>query len=72
LCRNLPLKHVTEGKIGIRIEVTGRQRRRRKLLLDEDLILENAVRSTRSRLVENWLCKSLWTCGRADNRMNEF
>ena len=36
LCRNCLLKHVTEGKIQGRIEVTGRRkRRRRKQLLDD-------------------------------------
>ena len=36
LCRNCPLKHVIEGKIEGRIEIMGRQgRRRRKQLLDD-------------------------------------
>jgi len=35
LCRNCLLKHVTEGKIEGRIEVTGRGGRRRKQLLFE-------------------------------------
>jgi hypothetical protein len=35
LCRNCLLKHVIEGKIEGRIEVTGRWGRRRKQLLDE-------------------------------------
>jgi replicative superfamily II helicase len=35
LCRNCLLKHVVEGKIEGRIEVTIRQGRRRKQLLDD-------------------------------------
>jgi hypothetical protein len=35
LHRNLLLKHVIEGKIEGRIEVTGRRARRRKKLLDD-------------------------------------
>ena len=34
LCRNCLLKHVTEGKIEERIELTGRRGRRRRQLLD--------------------------------------
>jgi hypothetical protein len=35
LCRNCLLKHVIEGKIEGRIEMTGRRGRRRKQLLDD-------------------------------------
>jgi hypothetical protein len=35
LCRNCLLKHVIEGRIEERIEVTGRQGRRRKQLVDD-------------------------------------
>jgi hypothetical protein len=35
LCRNCLLQRVTEGKIQGRIEVTGRQGRRRRKLLDD-------------------------------------
>jgi hypothetical protein len=35
LRRNCLLKHVTEGKIGVWIEVAGRRGRRRKQLLDD-------------------------------------
>jgi hypothetical protein len=35
LCRNCLLKHVTEGKMEGRVEVTGRRGRRSKQLLDE-------------------------------------
>jgi hypothetical protein len=34
LCRNCLLKHVIEGKLEGKIEVTGRQGKRRKQLLD--------------------------------------
>jgi hypothetical protein len=50
LRRNCLLKHVIEGKIKGRIEVTGRGGRRRKQLLDDhkEKILEIARGSTRS------------------------
>jgi hypothetical protein len=35
LCRNCLLKHVVEGKIERRIEMTGQRRKRRKQLLDD-------------------------------------
>jgi hypothetical protein len=35
LCRNCFLKHVIEGKTEVRVEVTGRQERRCKQLLDD-------------------------------------
>jgi hypothetical protein len=35
LCRNCLLKHVIERKIEVRLEVTGRRRKRRKQLLDD-------------------------------------
>jgi hypothetical protein len=35
LCRNCLIKHVTEGKIEGRIEMTGRRGRRRRQLLDD-------------------------------------
>jgi hypothetical protein len=35
LCRNCLLKHVIEGKIEDRVEMTGRRRRRHKQLLDD-------------------------------------
>jgi hypothetical protein len=59
LRRNCLLKHVIEGKLEGRIEMTGRRGRRRKQLLDdlkEKKILEIETRSTRSHPVEN----SLW------------
>jgi hypothetical protein len=35
LRRNCLLKHINKGKIGGGIEITGRQKRRRKQLLDD-------------------------------------
>jgi hypothetical protein len=60
LRRDCLLKHVIEGKIEGRIEMTGRRGRRRKQLLDD---LEKTERgSTRSHSVENSLSKRLWIC----------
>jgi hypothetical protein len=57
LCRNCLLKHVIEGKLEGRIEMTGRRGRRRKQLLDDlkekRKILANERGSTRSHPVEN-------------------
>jgi hypothetical protein len=59
---NCLLKHVIEGKIEGRIEVTGRRGRRSKLLLDDlkdkERILEIERGSTKSRSVENSLGRS--------------
>jgi replicative superfamily II helicase len=74
LRRNCLLKHVIEGKLGGRIEMTGRRGRRRKPLLDdlkEKKILEIERGSTRSHCVENSLWKSLCTCRKTDYRMNK-
>jgi hypothetical protein len=68
--RNCLLKHIIEGKIEGRIELTGIKR---KQLLDdlmEQRILEIEIGSTRSHSVENLLWKQLWTCHKTDNRMN--
>jgi len=65
LRRNCPLKHVTEGKIEGRIEVTGRGGRRCKQLLDEFRIGEDAANCGRkhwSHSAENLLLKRLWNC----------
>jgi hypothetical protein len=73
LRRNCLLKHVIEGKIEGRIEVTGRRGRRRKQLLG-DLkgmrIVEIERGSTRSNSVETLLWKRLSTCRKADYEMN--
>jgi len=55
LCRNCLLKHVTEGKMVGRIEVTGRRGRRSKQLLDE--LQENRGYW---KLKEEALGRSLW------------
>jgi hypothetical protein len=74
LCRNCLLKHVIEGKVEGRIEMTGRRGRRHKQLLDDlkekrDTGIERG--STRSHPVENLFWKRLRTCRKTDYRMNE-
>ena len=49
------MRHVTEGKIEERIEVTGRQERRRKQLLDD----RNEERGY-CKLTEEALDRALW------------
>jgi hypothetical protein len=75
LRRNCLLKHVIEGKLEGRIEMTGRRGRRRKQLLDDlegkEKILEIERGSTRSHPVENLMWKMLQTCRKADYKMNE-
>ena len=73
LGRNCLLKYVLEGKIEARIEVEGRQGRRRWQLVDEgkETMLETERGSTRSHYVENWLWKGLWTCRKTDYRITE-
>jgi len=62
LLRNCLLNHVTEGNLKGRIEVSGRQGKRRKIVLDElkGKVLEIGKGNTRSYSVENWLLKRLW------------
>jgi hypothetical protein len=62
LRRNCLLKHVIEGRVEGRIEVTGRRERRRKQLLDDlkgkrILAIESGI--TRWHSVENSLQKRL-------------
>jgi hypothetical protein len=74
LRRNCLLKHVIEGKLEGRMEMTGRRGRRRKQLLydlRERAILEIERGSTRSHPVEISLWKRLQTCRKTDYRMNE-
>jgi hypothetical protein len=66
--RNCLLKHVIEGKIEGKIEVTGRRGKRHKQLLYD---LKKKRGSTRSHSVENSLWKRIWTCRKTDYRMNE-
>jgi hypothetical protein len=70
LRRNCLLKHVIEGKVEGRIEMTGRRGRRRKQLLNDLKEIERG--STRSHPVENSLWKRLQTCRKTDYRMNDF
>jgi hypothetical protein len=75
LCRNCLLKLVIEGKLEGRIEMTGRQGRRHKQLLD-DLKEKRRLwklerRSTRSHCVEKSLWKRLQTSRETDCRMNK-
>jgi hypothetical protein len=41
------------------------------MVLINESILENEIRSARSQSMENWLWKDLWTC-KADCEMNEL
>jgi hypothetical protein len=69
LLTNCLLKHVIEGEIEERIEVTGRRGKRRKnyrVILREKMILENERGSTRSHTVKNSLWKRLWICRKAN------
>jgi hypothetical protein len=72
LLRNCLLQQVAEGKIQGGIEVTGRQGRRRRKLLDElkERILSFERGSCGSHYVESSLWKRLWTCRKTDCKMN--
>ena len=70
LRRNCLLQRVTEGKIQGGIEVTGRQGRRRRKLLD-DLKERRGYShlkegSSGSHYVDSSLWKRLWTCRKPD------
>ena len=71
--RNCLLKHVIEGKIEARIEVTGRRGRRRWQLVDErkERMLEIEKASTGSHSVDDSIWKRLWTCRKKDYRVAE-
>ena len=74
MSKNRLLKHVIEGKIGGRIEVTRRRRRRCKQTLNdlkEIYFLEFARARTRPYSAENWLWKRLWTFRKTDYVINE-
>ena len=62
LRRNCLLQRVIEGKIKGRIEVTGRRGRRRRKLLDTEMIFSFEGGSSRSHYVESSLWKRLWAC----------
>jgi hypothetical protein len=68
LCSNCLLKHVLEGKLEGRMEVMGRQGRRRKKLLDD---LKGGQKEY-WKLREETLHRTQWrTCHRTDYRMND-
>jgi hypothetical protein len=77
LRRNCLLQRVIEGKIQWGIEVTGRQGRRRRKLLDDlkerrgYCHLEEEALDRTTRYVESSLWKRLWTCRKTDYLMNE-
>jgi len=70
LRRNCLLQRVTEGKIQVGIEVTGRQGRRRRKLLDDVKERRGYSHFKRGRsgshYVESSLWKRLWTCRKTD------
>jgi hypothetical protein len=68
LRRNGLIQRVTEGKIQWGIEVTGRQGRRRRKLLDDlkERILSFEGGSSGSHYVGSSLWKRLWTCRKTD------
>jgi hypothetical protein len=70
LRRNSLLQRVTEGKIQRGIEVTERQGRRSRKLLDDlkekKRILSFERGSSGSPYVESWLWKRLWNCRKTD------
>jgi hypothetical protein len=62
LLRNCLLKHVIEGKIEERIEVTGRRGRRRKKLLD-DLKERRRYWKLKQEALDHTLCRFLFGRG---------
>jgi hypothetical protein len=60
-CMKCLVKHITEVKIGRRIEVTGRRGRRRKQLLDDPM-----EKRVYYQLKEEAIDRTLWrtSCGR--------
>jgi len=65
-------KHVTEGKIEGKIELTGRGGRRRKQLLDGLKDKGEYFNLKWKHYVENSLWKKLQTCRKTDCRMNYY
>jgi hypothetical protein len=57
---NCVLKHVIEGKVERRIDVTGRRGRGSNQLLGNKKVMESE--STSLPFMENWLWKRPWTC----------
>jgi hypothetical protein len=59
------LRHVVEGKVEGKIEVSGRRVRGSKQLPGNEKVMETERGSTRSPFMENWLWKRLWTYRKA-------
>jgi hypothetical protein len=70
LCRNCLLQQVIEGKVKVVIEMTGRQGRRRRKLLDEPKERRGYLHLREEALdrhyVEKSLWKRFWTCRETD------
>ena len=58
---NYLIKHITEGNVEGRLEVTGRRGRRHRKLLD-DFLEERGYCKLKSHYVEKSLWKRLWIC----------
>jgi hypothetical protein len=77
LRRKCLLKHVIEGKIEVRIEVTGLRGKRRKQLL-EDLMENRVYWKLKEETIDLtvWRTRSIWrrprTCRQTDCGVNEF
>jgi hypothetical protein len=75
LSRNCLQKHVIEGKLEGRIEVTRRRKRRRTYLLSDLKKNKGSCKlregKYRPHSMENWLWKRLWTSCKTDYRMND-
>ena len=73
--RDCLLKNIIEGKYRGKMEVTGREGKRLKQLLDKlkvkERILEIERGSNRSRCVENLRWKKLWPCCNTEYSMSE-
>ena len=72
LRRNCLQNHSVQGKIEGRIEVTERQGKRRKQLLDDFKILRLERGSTKLNCAENSIWEGIWTCRKAYCVMNEM
>jgi len=64
---NCLLKQVIGGNIEGRIDVKVRRGRRSRQLTDD-------LKETKKHFVENWHCRRLWTCRKAESRyeMNTY
>ena len=67
------VKHVSEGKVERRIEMTGGTGSLRKPTgrpQGKERILETDKENTRSNSVADWFWKKIWTCRKTDYGMN--